>query len=110
MAAGEGREFRLARGSMGELGRRELSAAGARLSRELDKPFEPARNGDRIESVIAARRSRQRTACACQTIAGFNAGAMVQWCDVLERRVGKSASGIMQAPGIDWHLGVVALA
>ena len=103
LTAGEGREFRLARGAMEELGSRELSAAGARLSRELSKPFEPARNGDRIEGVIARRVDLESGPYAL--VERSRDFTLVPWRDVLERQIGKSASGIVRAAGVDWQFG-----
>jgi len=103
LAAGEGRDFRLARGAMDELGRRELNSAGARLSRELGKPFETARTGDRIEGVIVRRVDLESGPHAL--VERSRDFTLVPWRDVLEREIGKSASGIMRAAGIDWQFG-----
>jgi len=103
LAAGEGREFRLARGAMEELGQRELNDAGARLSRELGKPFAPAQNGDHIEGMIARRIDLESGPQAL--VERSRDFTLVPWRDVLERQVGKTASGIMRTAGIDWQLG-----
>jgi len=101
LAAGEGREFRLVRGALDELVHRELNAAGARLSRELGKPFEPARSGDRIEGVIAHRVDLESGPHAL--VERSRDFTLVPWRDVLERNIGKTASGIMRADGISWQ-------
>lgn len=101
LAVGEGTEFRLARGAMSELGRRELNAIGARLSRELGKPFEPARNGDRIEGVIARRVDLESGPHAL--VERSRDFTLVPWRDVLEHNLGRTASGIMRADGISWQ-------
>jgi type IV secretory pathway VirD2 relaxase len=103
LAAGEGRDFRLARGAMDELGRRELNSAGARLSRELGKPFEPARTGDRIEGVIVRRVDLESGPHAL--VERSRDFTLVPWRDVLERNIGKTASGIVRAAGMDWQFG-----
>ena len=103
LAAGEGREFRFARGAMEELGRRELRDTGARLSRELGKPFEPARTGDRIEGVIVRRVDLESGPHAL--VERSRDFTLVPWRDVLERNIGKAAFGIMRTDGINWQFG-----
>jgi len=101
LAAGEGRAFRLQRGALDELGRRELRNAGARLAQQIGKPFEPARNGDRIEGVIARRVDLESGPQAL--VERSRDFTLVPWRDVLERNIGKAASGIMRTDGINWQ-------
>lgn len=103
LATGEGRAFRLQRGALDELGRRELRDAGARLSKQVGKPFEPARNGDRIEGVIARRVDLESGSYAL--VERSRDFTLVPWRDVLERNIGKAASGIMRTEGISWQFG-----
>ncbi len=103
LASGEEREFRLARGALDELGRRELREAGERLSRQLGKLFEAKRASDRIEGVIARRVDLESGPHAL--VERSRDFTLVPWRDVLERQIGKSASGIMRAAGIDWQFG-----
>ncbi|MCC2977146.1 DUF3363 domain-containing protein [Sphingomonas sp. PL-96] len=101
LAAGEGREFRLARGAIDELGRREMREAGERLSRDLGKPFEPTRTGDRIEGVIARRVDLESGPHAL--VERSRDFTLVPWRDVLEHNLGRTASGIMRADRISWQ-------
>ncbi len=103
LAAGEGHAFRLRSGALDELGRRELHDAGARLSQQIGKPFEPAQNGDRIEGVIARRVDLESGSCAL--VERSRDFTLVPWRDVLERSIGKPASGIMRTNGVSWQFG-----
>ncbi len=103
LATGEGREFQLRNGALDELGRREMRDAGGRLAQQFGKPFEPAKSGDRIEGVIARRVDLESGSYA--VVERSRDFTLVPWRDVLERNVGKTASGIMRAAGIDWQFG-----
>ena len=101
LGLGEGRDFRLRHGALEELARRELREAGTRLSDQIGKPFEPPRNGERIEGIIARRIDLESGPHAL--IERSRDFTLVPWRDVLERNIGKSASGIMRADGINWQ-------
>lgn len=73
------------------------------MEQEVGKPFVPARNGDRIEGVIARRVDLESGRHAL--VERSREFTLVPWRDVLDRQVGKSASGIMGAAGIDWQFG-----
>lgn len=103
LASGEGSAFRLGRGALDELGRRELRDAGTRLSQQVGKPFEPARNGERIEGVIARRVDLESGSYAL--VERSRDFTLVPWRDVLEHNIGKVASGIMRTDGISWQFG-----
>lgn len=103
LASGEGRAFRLQAGALDELVRRELRDTGARLTQQVGKPFESARNGDRIAGVIARRVDLESGSYVL--VVRSRDFTLVPWRDVLERNIGKSASGIMRAAGIDWQFG-----
>lgn len=103
LATGEGRELRLRSGAMEELGRREMRDAGGRLALQLGKPFEPTRNGDRIEGVIARRVDLESGSYA--VVERSRDFTLVPWRDVLERNIGRVAAGIMRTGGISWQLG-----
>lgn len=59
--------------------------------------------GERIEGVIARRVNLESGSYAL--IERWRDFTLVPWRDVLERQIGKSASGIMRAAGIDWQFG-----
>ncbi|WP_313228496.1 relaxase/mobilization nuclease RlxS [Sphingobium yanoikuyae] len=103
LATGEGREFRMRSGALELLRQRELDDAGARLAGELGKRFEPARTGDRIEGVIARRVDLESGPHAL--VERSREFTLVPWREVLDRNIGKAASGILRADGINWQFG-----
>jgi type IV secretory pathway VirD2 relaxase len=103
LATGAGTNFRLREGALENLRQRELAATGKRLSEQLGKKFEPPRTGERIEGVIARRVDLESGPHAL--VERSRDFTLVPWRDVLERHVGKSASGIIQAAGISWTFG-----
>lgn len=103
LADGDGRAFRLRRGALESLRLRELEGAADRLGRELGKTFEPARIGDRVEGIIARRVDLESGSHAL--VERSREFTLVPWRDVLERNIGKAASGIMRADGINWQFG-----
>lgn len=103
LADGDGRDFRLGRGTLERLRLRELEVAGERLGRELGKAFEPARMGERVEGIIARRVDLESGPHALvERSLDFT---LVPWRDVLNRNIGKAASGIMRTDGISWQFG-----
>jgi type IV secretory pathway VirD2 relaxase len=103
LAKGEGRAFRLRSGALDELGRRELRDAGARLTQQIGKPFVPAQLGERIEGMIARRVDLESGSHAL--VERSRDFTLVSWRDVLDRNIGKAASGIVRADGIRWQFG-----
>jgi type IV secretory pathway VirD2 relaxase len=103
LAEGGVHEFRLARGALDQLRQRELMAAGDRLAGAVGKPFAPAVNGDRIEGVIAQRVDLESGSHVL--VERSRDFTLVPWRDVLERNIGKAASGIMRADSINWQFG-----
>lgn len=103
LADGERSAFRYRDGAIDTLHQRELRKAGQRLSDNLGKGFEPARIGERIEGVIARRVDLESGSYA--VVEGSRDFTLVPWRDVLERNIGKAASGIMRADDISWQFG-----
>lgn len=103
LADGDGQAFRLRRGALESLRLRELEDAGERLGKELGKRFDPAKLGERIEGVIARRVDLESGPHAL--VERSRDFTLVPWRDVLERNIGKAASGIMRADGISWQFG-----
>jgi type IV secretory pathway VirD2 relaxase len=103
LADGDGRAFQLRRGALESLRLRELEDAGERLGRKLGKAFEPARMGEHVEGVIARRVDLESGPHAL--VERSRDFTLVPWRDVLERNIGKAASGIMRADGISWQFG-----
>lgn len=88
---------------MESLRQRELESVGGRLADQLGKRFESARIGDRVEGVIARRVDLESGPHAL--VERSRDFTLVPWRDVLERNLGKAASGIMRADGISWQFG-----
>ncbi|AMK19628.1 MULTISPECIES: relaxase/mobilization nuclease RlxS [Sphingobium] len=103
LADGERQDFRLRAGALENLRQRELEGIGDRLSGQLDKRFEPALVGERIEGVIARRVDIESGSYAL--VERSRDFTLVPWRDVLDRNIGKTASGIMRSDGINWQFG-----
>lgn len=74
--------------------------AGARLAQQFGKRFEPAQIGERIEGVIARRVDLESGSYAL--VERSRDFTLVPWREVLERSIGKAASGILRADGVSW--------
>jgi len=103
LADGDGQAFQLRRGALESLRLRELESVGVRLGRELGKALEPASIGECVEGVIARRVDLESGPHAL--IERSRDFTLVPWRDVLERNIGKAASGIMRTEGISWQFG-----
>lgn len=103
LADGHGQGFRLRSGALESLRQRELENAGGRLSGQLGKRFEPAQIGERVEGVIARRVDLESGPHAL--VERSREFTLVPWRDVLDRNIGKAASGIMRADGIRRQFG-----
>jgi len=103
LADGERQGFRLRTGAMESLRQRELESVGGQLADQLGKRFEPARNGERVEGVIARRVDLESGPHAL--VERSRDFTLVPWRDVLDRNIGKAASGIIRADGISWQFG-----
>ncbi len=103
LADGEGAGFRYRDGALDTLRQRELRHVGERLGDDIGKRFEPARIGERIEGKIARRVDLESGSFA--VVERSRDFTLVPWRDVLERNIGKAASGIMRTDGISWQLG-----
>jgi hypothetical protein len=103
LAEGEGAALRYRDGALDTLRQRELQHAGERLGDEIGKRFEPARIGERIEGKIGRRVDLESGSFA--VVEQSRDFTLVPWRDVLERNIGKAASGIMRTDGISWQFG-----
>lgn len=103
LADGERSAFRYRDGALDSLRQCELREAGERIGTGLGKHFEPARMGERIEGVIARRVDLESGSFA--VVERSRDFTLVPWRDVLERNIGKAASGIMRTDGISWQFG-----
>lgn len=82
---------------------RELRRAGEGLVDAVGKPFTQARIGERIEGRIAQRLDLESGSYAL--VERSRDFTLVPWRDVLERNLGKAATGIMRTDGISWQFG-----
>lgn len=85
------------------LQRREMLRAAGRLSDELGKPFAEAVPGERIEGRLTRRIDTGSGRFAL--LEKSHEFTLVPWQPVLDRQLGKSASGIMRDGGVSWQFG-----
>jgi hypothetical protein len=95
--------LRLRPDAIATLRERELRRAGTGLAGSVGKPFAQTRIGDRIEGTIARRVDLESGSYAL--VERSRDFTLVPWRDVLERNLGKAASGIMRTDGVSWQLG-----
>ena len=88
---------------LASLQQRELLTVAKRISDELGKPFEEARQGDRIEGVF--RRRVDLASGRFALIEKSREFSLVPWRSVLERHVGKTVAGVVRNGGVSWTLG-----
>mgnify|MGYP001116935846 CR=1 FL=1 len=103
LADPDGATLRFREGAMDRLRQSELRQAGDRLSQEVGKIFARALTGERIEGMIARRVDLEGGSYAL--VERSRDFTLVPWRDVLERNVGKAASGIMRSDGVYWQFG-----
>ncbi len=103
LADSDNQVFQLRRGALDALRLRELRDVGEGLGQELGKRFESINVGERVEGVIRRRLDLESGPYA--VVERARDFTLVPWRDVLERNIGKSATGIMRANGIDWRFG-----
>jgi len=94
---------RLRQGALAMLQRRELLRVAAGLSDELGKEFVEAKSGERIEGRVARRIDMASGRFAL--IEKSREFTLVPWRPVLEKQIGKQASGLMRESGISWTFG-----
>jgi type IV secretory pathway VirD2 relaxase len=85
------------------LQQRELLTIGKLLSEELGKPFEEARQGERIDGVF--RRRIDLASGRFALIEKSREFSLVPWRPVLEHHVGKPVAGILREGGVSWTIG-----
>ena len=86
------------------LRRREVDAAGARLSAETRLPYMPATGGEMVAGTY-----RQRLTLTSGRFAMIDNGlgfALVPWTPALDRHLGRHVAGVaMESLGIEWSFG-----
>lgn len=73
------------------------------VTQQVGKRFEPAQIGELVEGVIARRVDLESGSYAL--VERSRDFTLVPWRDVLDRNIGKAASGLMRADGISWQFG-----
>jgi type IV secretory pathway VirD2 relaxase len=83
------------------LRRRELDAAGARLSAERGLPYTPARSGETVSGTY-----RQRLTLTSGRFAMIDNGmgfALVPWTPTLDKHLGRHVTGVAkESGGVEW--------
>ena len=105
LARRQGQRIILQRDLLNTLRRRELDAAGARLSAETGLPYVPTASGEHVAGTY-----RQRLALTSGRFAMIDNGlgfALVLWTPTLEKHLGRHVSGIAKdgGGGIEWGFG-----
>ncbi|TKV41678.1 conjugal transfer protein TraI [Sphingobium sp. MP9-4] len=103
LADGGRSAFRYRDGAIDSLRQRELREAGKRLGSDLGKGFELVRTGELIQGVIARKVDLESGSFA--VVERSRDFTLAPWRDVLDRNIGKAASGIMRADGVSWQFG-----
>jgi hypothetical protein len=85
------------------LQRRELLRIAGQLSDELGLAFTEAMPGKRVEGIY--RRPVELASGRFALIEKSREFTLVPWRPVLDRRIGKAASGIMREGGVSWSFG-----
>ncbi len=92
-----------ARDLLDTLRRRELAAAGGRLTAETGLPARTAGQGEQVAGIY-----RQRVTLASGRFAMIDDGlgfSLVPWTPTLEKQLGRQVSGVATATGVDWSFG-----
>ncbi|WP_449473732.1 DUF3363 domain-containing protein [Sphingobium chungangianum] len=103
LADGDGLVFQLRRGALEALRLRELRDVVDRLGKELGKRFESINVGERVEGVIGRRLDLENGPYA--VVERARDFTLVPWRNVLERNIGRTATGITRSDGISWQFG-----
>jgi Protein of unknown function (DUF3363) len=94
----------LQRDLLATLRRREVEAAGARLSAETGLPYIPAAGGEMVAGTY-----RQRLTLTSGRFAMIDNGlgfALVPWTPALDRHLGRHVAGVAkESGGIEWSFG-----
>ena len=103
LADGDGSYVRLRANALAVLQRRELLRVAGQLSDELDKPFAETRIGSPADGRLV--RHIELTSGRFALLEKSREFTLVPWRPVMEKQMGKQASGIMRADGISWSFG-----
>lgn len=84
------------------LQQRELFTVGKRISDELGKPFEGARQGERVEGTL--RRRVDLASGRFALIEKSREFSLVLWRPILQRHIGKPVAGVLREDGVSWTM------
>jgi hypothetical protein len=98
----EGTSIVFRAGLLTELRRRDLTAAGDRLGRQLDLPSEPAERDERVEGIYRGRIDLASGRFA--VIEKSHEFTLVPWRDEIERFRDRAVSGIPFGDSFSWSL------
>lgn len=99
----DGDRVRLRANAIMMLQRRELLRVGDELADAIGKQFVEAKVGDRIDGVVA--RKIDLTSGRFAVVENSREFTLVPWRPILEKQIGKAASGIMRTDGMNWGFG-----
>ncbi|HWV60864.1 MAG TPA: relaxase/mobilization nuclease RlxS [Sphingopyxis sp.] len=85
------------------LRQREVARVGARLSKELGRPYTRVESGDRVSGILGRRVDLVSGRYAL--IERARDFTLVPWRSVLDRQLGKSVTGIVRGEGMSWTFG-----
>jgi type IV secretory pathway VirD2 relaxase len=103
LARPQGQRLIFARGLLDTLRRRELAAAGERLSAETGLPYHAVADGSSVAGTY-----RQRVGLASGRFAMIDDGlgfSLVPWTPSLDRQLGKHLTGRVTGGRIEWDFG-----
>jgi hypothetical protein len=104
LAHGEGSRILPQPNLLATLWRREIDAAGARLSTETGMPYAPPARGETVSGTYCQRLSL--TLGRFATIDNGLGFALVPWTPDLDRRLGRHIVGVAkESGGIEWSFG-----
>ena len=99
----DGDRIRLRANAIMMLQRRELLRESEEMSSQIGKVFVEAHTGDHVEGTIT--RKIDLTSGRFAVVEKSKEFTLVPWRPILEKQMGKAASGIMRADGMNWRFG-----
>ena len=99
----DGNRIRLRANAIMMLQRRELLRESEEMSSQIGKVFVEAHTGDHVEGTIT--RKIDLTSGRFAVVEKSKEFTLVPWRPILEKQMGKAASGIMRADGMNWRFG-----
>jgi type IV secretory pathway VirD2 relaxase len=103
LARRQANRFVFAQDLLDRLTRRELARTASAIANESGLRHQPLGDGDRISGIY-----RRRLALASGRFALIDDGkqfVLVPWREVMERRLGRSVSGVLRSGGVSWSFG-----